>query len=288
MTLRVVSAAERLSETSRKISMVIAGRAKVGKTSLLLTLPEAETLALDFEAGLAAVEGRWRGDSIPLRSWIDTVNVACLLGGPDPSKAPDETFSRAHYDHVVGIASRIDAARYKTIFVDSITDLTRVAMGWAKTQPDAFSLRTGRPDPRGAYGLLGREVIGLLKHVQHAPSKNVIFVGGLDHHIDELGREVFELQTEGAKTGAELPYIVDQIISMSDFDFDAATNTWVHNLGKGAHRALCCRSPNPWGLPAGDRSGRLDLIEAAHLGRLIEKINRSRGAAEPLQQTKGN
>ena len=270
--MQLVTAVQRLAEIKRKVSMVIAGRAKVGKTSLLLTLPEVETLALDFEAGLAAVEGRWRGDSISLRSWIDTVNVACLLGGPDPSKAPDEAFSQAHYDHVVGIASGIDAARYKTVFVDSITDLTRIAIGWAKTQPDAFSPRTGRPDLRGAYGLLGREVIGLLKHLQHAPGKNVIFVGGLDCYMNELGREVFELQTEGAKTGAELPYIVDQIITMSDFDYDAATGAWSHNLGKGTHRAFCCRSPNPWGLPAGDRCGRLDLIEEPHLGRLIQKI----------------
>jgi hypothetical protein len=55
-------------------------------------------------------------------------------------------------------------------------------------------------------------------------------------------------------------------------DFDTATGTWSHNLGKGAHRALCCQSPNPWGLPAGDRSGRLDLIEEPHLGRLIQKL----------------
>ena len=67
-----------------------------------------------------------------------------------------------------------------------------------------------------------------------------------------------------------MPYIVDQVITMSDFD--TATGTWSHNLGKGAHRALCCQSPNPWGLPAGDRSGRLDLIEEPHLGRLIQKL----------------
>ena len=88
--------------------MVIAGRAKVGKTSLLLTLPESEVIVLDFEAGLSAVEGRWHGDSIPLHSWIDVVNIACLLGGPDPSKAPNETFSQAHYDHVVSIAGGIE------------------------------------------------------------------------------------------------------------------------------------------------------------------------------------
>jgi hypothetical protein len=238
-----------------------------------LTLPEAETLALDFEAGLSAVKGRWHGDSIPLRSWTDTINVMCLLGGPDFSRAPDEMFSEAHYKHVVEIAGGIDATRYKIVFVDSITDLTRVCIQWAKSQPDAFSPRTGRPDARGAYGLLGREVIALLKHLRHAEGKTAIFVGGLDHRVDDRGHESFELQTEGAKAGSELPYIVDQIITMSDFDYDAATGVWSHNLGKGAHRVFCCQSPNPWGLPTGDRSGRLELIEEPHLGRLIEKIN---------------
>jgi hypothetical protein len=84
------------------------------------------------------------------------------------------------------------------------------------------------------------------------------------------------LQTEGAKVRAELPYIVDQVVTLADFNHDAATNTWTHNFGRGQHRAFCCQSPNPWGLPAGDRSGRLDLIEQPDLGRLIAKINGER------------
>ena len=57
------------------------------------------------------------------------------------------------------------------VFVDSITDLTRQAMLYAKRQPEAFSERSGKPDVRGAYGLLGREVIQALKHLQHAPGR---------------------------------------------------------------------------------------------------------------------
>src|SRR5262249_31005929 len=57
--------------------------------------------------------------------------------------------------------------------------------------------------------------------------------GGLDRRVDEFGREAFELQTEGAKIGAQLPYIVDQVITMSDFDCDATTGVWTHNLGNG-------------------------------------------------------
>jgi hypothetical protein len=38
------------------------------------------------------------------------------------------------------------------------------------------------------------------------------------------------------------------------------------------HRVLVCQTLNQWNYPAKDRSGRLDLIEEAHLGRLIAKI----------------
>ena len=50
-------------------------------------------------------------------------------------------------------------------------------MAWAKTRPEAFSERSGKADPRSAFGLLAREVIGLLKHLQHAPGRTAIFVG---------------------------------------------------------------------------------------------------------------
>ena len=32
----------------------------------------------------------WQGDSIPIRSWLDAVDIACLIGGvdPPPTRAP--------------------------------------------------------------------------------------------------------------------------------------------------------------------------------------------------------
>ena len=67
---------------------------------------------------------------------------------------------------------------------------------------------------------------------------------------------------EGAKTGRELPGIVDQIITMQWVDFGD---------GKPV-RAFVCTSPNPWGYPAKDRAGRLEQIEEPHLGKLIAKL----------------
>ena len=37
---------------------------------------------------------------------------------------------------------------------------------------------------RGAYGLLGQEMIGWLTHLQHTPDKNVWLVGLLDRMSD--------------------------------------------------------------------------------------------------------
>ena len=39
------------------------------------------------------------------------------------------------------------------------------------------------------------------------------------------------------------------------------------------YRAFVCQTLNPWGYPAKDRSGRLDMIERPHLGKLMDKIS---------------
>jgi len=270
MALELITADMRLAEHANKTTMVIAGRPKVGKTSLIHTLPADRTLFVDLEAGMKSAQGSAVA-SIPIRKFEDAIDLACVISGPDPASITG-MYSEIHYNNAIKVYGGLGLDRYKIYFWDSITDLTRLAMVWARVQPEAFSEKTGKPDLRGAYGAVGREVVRLLKHVQHAPGKDIIFIGGLDHYWNDYGKEVYELQTEGQKTGSELPFIVDQIITMSDFDYVDGIG-FTHNIGIGQHRAFCCRSPNPWGLPAGDRSGNLDLIEEPHLGRLMDKIN---------------
>jgi hypothetical protein len=272
MALALITPQQRSSDNYSKITGAIFGRAKVGKTSLVKTLDPATTLFINLEAGMKSVMD-WRGPHVDIATWDDAVDIACLIGGYDPAAASQQYYSAAHFASVMSRYEKlINPAWFKTYFFDSVTDLTRLAMTWARMQPQAFAPKTGKPDMRGAYGLLGIEVIRLLRHVQHAPGKNVWFVGGLDYYKDDNGRDVYEPQSEGSKSKNELPFIVDQVITMSDFD-------WIdgfginHNFGRGAIRALCCKSPNPWGLPAGDRSGRLDLIEEPNLAKLMAKIN---------------
>ena len=274
MPIRIVTADERLAQANNKTSLAVFGPPGVGKTSLLKTLPPDRTVCLDLEAGLKSVQD-WPGASIPVRSYKDFRDLVVLIGGPDPAADPNAWYSAGHHAHArsVHAESGLEAflASMSIVFVDSITDLTRQVMAYAKQQPEAFSEKTGKPDVRGAYGLLGREVITALKHLQHAPGKTVIFVGVLEKVTDEFNTTTWQPQMEGSKAGRELPGIVDQVISMHLFGRDNKGELVLDE--KAAERRLVCKAGNPFGLPAKDRSGRLEMTEPPDLGALLAKIN---------------
>jgi len=214
---------------------------------------------------------------IEIRTWEQARDLACFIGGPNPAFRPDQCYSQAHHEHVLealGDPTTLD--KYTTVFVDSITVASRLCLQWCKGQPQAISERTGKPDIRGAYGLLGQEMIGWLTQFQHTADKHVWLVGILDEKSDDFNRRYFSLQIEGAKTGLELPGIVDEVISMVQLSTEEGE----------PYRAFVCQTINPWNYPAKDRSGRLDMIERPHLGKLMEKISGPVKAASERITTK--
>jgi len=69
----------------------------------------------------------------------------------------------------------------------------------------------------------------------------------------------------------ELPGIVDQVITLAEIPQEDGH----------AYRAFINQTVNPFGYPAKDRSGRLDMMEEPHLGRLMKKI---RGPVKPIAE----
>jgi AAA domain len=256
--MKIISADERLAER-RGVKALIVGPSGVGKTSQLRTLDPTRTLFLDIEAGDLSVQDV-PVDTLRVDDWPTSRDIASRIGGPNPSYSPTACYSQAHYEAVGGALDNLD--RYDTLFVDSITAVSRLSYRWSEQQPEAFSERTGKKDTRGAYGLHAREMIAWLNQLQHARGMNVILVGILEKVVDDFNVSTWQLQMEGAKTSRELPGIIDQIFTMQWVDF-----------GDGRPvRAFVCTSPNPWGYPAKDRAGRLEQIEEPHLGNLIKKL----------------
>ena len=260
MALPIISAEERLKERhSAKVALI--GSAGVGKTTQIRTLPPPLTLFVDLEAGDLSVRD-WPGDTVRPRTWPEFRDLVVFLAGPMPTASAEQAFSQAHFDHVCtkfGNPSQLD--KYEFYFVDSLTVLSRLCFAWCKTQPQAFSEKTGKPDSRGAYGLLGQEMITALTHLQHVRDKHVVYVAILEEKTDDFNRRFYQLQLEGTKTALELPGVLDEVITLAVLKADDGTN----------YRAFITQADNPFGYPSKDRSGRLDAIEEPHLGKLIAK-----------------
>lgn len=286
MALHIITADERLAKKS-KVNIALFAPSGWGKTYQARTLDPATTLFIDLEAGTLALNGdkedgsdAWRGSTINVREeaakigvhpWDFARALVCLLGGADPAAAPGTPYAAdmlANYE--AAIAPRDVFDKYETIFIDSITVASRLAFSWAKRQPEAVSEKTGKPDNRGAYGLLGQEMVTWLTQAQHIASKSVIVVGILDETKDDFGRKEFSPQIEGGKAGRELAGIFDQIITGAMFD--VSTGTPVMDMQKGTERGFVCQLANGYGVPGKDRSGRLAAIEAPDLGAILKKI----------------
>lgn len=283
--LKIITAEERLAQKP-PCNVALFAPFGWGKTFQARTLDPATTLVIDAEAGTLALNGSaedgsdaWRGATLDVRKaaaehgvhpWELSRAIACLIGGADPAAAPGSPYSvdqLAVYEQVLGPRSQFDA--YQNIFVDSITVASRHSFAWSQRQPEAQSEKTGKPDTRGAYGLMGREMVNWLTQLQHS-GKNVIVVGILEAVKDDFGRIEYLPQMEGSKTGRELPGIFDQVITGGMFILENGQP--VLDFQKGTQRGFICQQHNGYGVPAKDRSGRLATLEAPDLGAILKKI----------------
>lgn len=263
--MKVIKATERKPQP---VKAVIYGPSGIGKTSLLRTLEVEKTLVLDMESGLLAVEDL-PITAVPIRSWREAQGMAVIIAGPDSNKADGSAYSKTHYASAVAIMKEsspdFHPKNFDTIFVDSITVASRLCMDWVRQQPQSYT-KEGAFNGLKAYGLLKQEMLDWLRHLQHAASHNVIFVGILDKKQDENGVTAWTPQMEGGSVADGLRGIVDQVITMAEIQVKQADDE------PKKVRAFICQTINPKGYPAKDRSGTLSVAEPADLGRLLTKI----------------
>ena len=243
MSLDIVTADQRLADATVKGQ--VWGPAGVGKTTLLKTLDPATTLCGSVEGGLLSVQ---RADEFGPRFMGETIEPATW---PE-IKAITEGFKQ-----------RPEAlAKYKTVFWDSTSVISHKCLAWCQTQPEAFSEKNGKPEIRGAYGLLAREIVAWAWDWKHMRGVNVWLVGGLEYKENDIGIKEPVPLLAGAKLVAELPYIMDFVLVMDRFK--AADGNWytgLHTDPRGAYRSV----------PVKTRGGGFEPIEQPHLGKFMAK-----------------
>ena len=260
--MKIQTFEERKMERNSGISLLIAGKSGVGKTSLVNDLKDP-VLLIDMEAGDLSVKNKLC-DTIKVRTVEELFDLAVIIGGANPAIIDEkEWFSQAHYDRVndaVGGREKF-IGKYKTIMFDSLTEMGRIFLKWAEKQPE--NNVNGKLNLRGCYGDLARHGLRLLHHLKHTSDINIIFVSILEEVLDDFNRKSYSLQIEGAKIAKELAGILDEVFTM---DFKKSDKD-----GK-IYRVFYTSADNEFGYPAKDRSGILKPIEIANLDTILEKI----------------
>lgn len=272
--MKFLTASERAKQP-KPINVLLHGKSGSGKTTQAQGLPAETTLFIDFEAGTLALQD-WQGPILSIRDQAVDLNkhpwelaqaICSLCSGPDMTVKPGETYSKAYYDKVSeAMPEVVEMLKgIKTIYLDSLSDASRVAYSWCSQQPYAVSKKTGNEDGLAIYGALGREMVAFAQRMQHAP-KDLIAAVILDEDKDNLDRTIYTPQLAGQTAK-------NQLIGI----FDIALTIHTDETEDGVQRCFYTQTPNKFGYPAKDRSDLLSPVEVFQDGdkgalwRVIEK-----------------
>jgi phage nucleotide-binding protein len=213
------------------VKVLVYGDAGTGKTVLCSTAPSP--IILSAESGLLSL----RGFDIPvitIKSFQDLID--------------------AH----TWISSDKDAQKFKTICLDSISEIAEVVLS---------DLKNKNKDARQAYGQMQESIMKIVKNFRNLKGKNVYFTAKEDYVRDEFDGSVSYMPGfPGKNLGKDVPYLFDEVFQL-----------YVHaqQLEEGGvkHVRYLRTSKDVQHKGVKDRSGTLSEWENPNLTEIFNKIS---------------
>jgi hypothetical protein len=230
MALKVIA-----PDSNDRFTALIIGRAGVGKTSLLRTIPPDEPVCtLSADAGLLCIRDLVKSgqvSGVEIRSLEEMNECLYLLRNSDEWKEA-----------------------YKWVFIDSLTEIAAKCV-------EVFQNKY--PDKKDSFNLwnaYATTMTTLIKEFRDMPYYNVVFTCLETVEVDEVKRRYIAPDMPGKQLKERLPSFFDEVFYMTTIQDDS-----------GSHQRVFYTQPIP-GQPGKDRSGRLETIESPDLFAIKQKI----------------
>lgn len=140
---------------------------------------------------------------------------------------------------------------YKTIFIDSLSDAAEVVLADALANPAI-------KDPRQAYGVLGQDVLGLIRAFRDLPTHHhIVFLCKAEKFTDDVtGSTQIGMKFPGKMLQSGAPYLLDEVFALE--------------ISQNGQRQL--RTKANWQYQCKDRSGKLDELEYPSISHILAKM----------------
>lgn len=155
--------------------------------------------------------------------------------------------------------------KFKTIFIDSLTEIAELIYQSAKLDAEKIASETGKnPDGFKIWDTYISEIKKLVKAFRDIPHYDVVFVC-LDHEYEntDTGEREFTLALPGNRAKKEIPGLIDNVFYLEKR---------VDKDGKEARRILTNRTAKIFAKNRVPATIKLELYEEANLGKLIKKL----------------
>lgn len=216
------------AESTQYVKCLVYGKSGIGKTVLSATAPAP--VIISAEKGLLSL----KGEDIP---------VIMIDNHEDLQEA---------YELII---SDDRLKKFKTIVLDSISDIAEAVLAYFKKNPV-----DGNTHPQAAYGSMADVLLPLIKKFRDIPDKHVYFIAKSKRVTDDYsGITSWMPSMPGQQLGPALPYLFDFVLPMRAGE----------DKNGNKYRYLQATADIQW--EAKDRSGKLAAIEEPNLTKLFNK-----------------